>query len=363
MKKSLYKGLLIGLFSFISACSESDGGGGNGTVAAVPGPQGVVDADGNTSVYCQFGQGTYACYQKNPQTGQELCHTEIRRYADIPTMCQQVQLQTQTQSYQCDVRGALNRIYRENCQNVALPGQSGVPTQPGIPTQPINPVNADQKTIMCTYSGYNNGYIVVPVQLPIQVDAKAEMEISFNNKYFFIDIGRFGTTRMLYTPGNRGVSDTITLSNKGLDSTLSFSQSGFAGQPVRIEAQDDSGRTKLTLSCEGKSKFKKNIINAKYTQFVCVGSASLRKARGVTEDIQFTAPYDSRLIDSEIQLAKGLTAKISGDGENADNARIEYRARGLTLDHSANSTAYLKTKSTFKARSAGRFVDVTCTPQ
>ncbi len=214
-----------------------------------------------------------------------------------------------------------------------MPGQVGVPN--GQPT----PVNG-QRVVTCEYSAYNRGYVTGTIKLPITIEPGTNQEISLNHKYFFIDIGRFGTTKMLFTQGKRGLADTITLSNEGLNRELSFSQSGFAGQTVRLEAQDDRGRTKLTLSCTGESGFKKNIVNSKYKQLVCVGRANLIQARGEKQLINVSLPYDAGLLNSDIQLASGLTAQVIGDGEGLDNARIEYTANGVGLDHSVNSGAY-----------------------
>lgn len=367
MKKLINSGYLVSMLLVLSGCPDNGGGGGN-KAADIPGPQGLVEAYGNPSTYCQFGQGTFNCAVKNQSSGLEICRTPPRSFTDLQTMCDQVR-QEQVLLYQsnnnCNVQPALQRVIAETCLNV---GQSNLPVLPGQPVNPIYPGqpgygSGDEKTITCTYTGYNRGYVAQPITLPIPIAPKSEVVVSFNNKYFFIDIGRFGTTTMIYTPGKRGIPDTITLKNVGLNKELSFSQSGFAGEEVRLHAKDERGRTSLEISCTGNSNFKKNIVEARFTKYVCIGNANLLSARWRKELIDVTLPYDSRLTDSDIQLASGLSARIIGDDTNRDKEQIEFTAYGVGLDHAVTSASYLKTKSTFRAKSGHRSVDVTCTPQ
>ncbi len=361
MKQIIFSSVLVGMLTVLTGCPDN-GGGGN-KAADVPGPQGVVEAYGNSSIYCQFGSGSFNCAVKNQASGLEICRTQPRPFTDLPSLCQQVREEQATLSQynnNCNVQAALQRVVAETCQNVASPA---TPILPGQPTYPGQTGNEYEKSITCTYTGYNNGYRAQPVTLPIPIAAKSEVEISFNNKYFYIDIGRFGTTTMVYTPGKRGIPDTITLKNVGLNNELSFSQSGYAGEEVRLKAKDDRGRTSLEITCAGAANFKKNIVDAKFTKYVCVGTSNLRAARGQKETINITLPYDSRLTDSEIQLASGLSARIIGDDTNRDKEQIEFTAYGVGLDYTVTSASYLKTKSTFRAKNGHRGVNISCVPQ
>ncbi len=367
MKQAAIGLILITVFSMLTAC-KTDGGGSanNNHVATVPGPQGTIEAYSNPNVYCQFGGGAFTCYQKNSINGLEICRTETKTYSDIPSMCQQIGfMQQQSQMQQCNVGVALDRIYREHCQGIAQP--IGVPVQPGFP-RPSNPNQFGQnipKTISCELTAYNGRHVLPKSQMTINLDSNQRQEFNFNKHYFCIDYRRFGMTKMIFTPGSKAnrLSDTITLKNEGLDSEIVFSQTGFAGQEVRLEAQDHSGRVRFELSCTGQSHFKKYAPVAKYTQFICKGKSNLLSAHGERQLIDVVLPYDSSLLNSDIQLASGLTARITGDRDNADSARIEYSADGLGRDYSSHSAAYLKTVSTFKASNGHRKVDVSCSPR
>lgn len=375
MKQALTQGFLIMTLIGLSACDK--GGGDNKKDAVIPGPNGQIRAyndnqTGNLGSYCQVGGGTITCYsqnQFNPYGQGQQCQTSIKSYSDIPSLCARVyELQNE---FQCNVSMVLQRIIQENCAGGVGQQQFPQPTIPGqtIPGQTM-PLDPNYKTIQCEFEAYRvrqGRWIRHEARTPkitttVTLDSRVKQEIDLRSRFLTFDIGNFGRTSMIYTPaGIKGTSDKITLVNKGLSDMITLSQSGFAGQEVRLDAQSDDGQVRMNIACSGKAAFRKNAPAKAYTKYVCTGKSFLMGAAG-EDRIEVSLPYNSSLTDEEIMLAEGLTARVTGDS-SGDNARVTFTALGVGLDLSVVSSAYMKTPTALKASDGVNSVDVTCTPQ
>ena len=198
------------------------------------------------------------------------------------------------------------------------------------------------------------------------IDGNSPIEIILNGQFF--NYGNFGKTILKYTPSIvRGRADSITLVNNGLNGRMRTSQTGFAGQAVNLDIYNEDSSLKLSVSCSGeKSIFKKNVAVRAYTRYVCRGRSSLHYAS--SEDINVAFPYNSSLMNSELNLSEGLTAVITGDDSGKDNAMITITARGVDLfgDQkltTVQSAAYLKTQSVLETSSPGTGVKLDCGPE
>ncbi len=284
--------------------------------------------------------------------------------------------QQNIQQQQCG-RVALQSLFNQFQQRCSLAGTgTGNQLNPNLPQQPVQPfppitnigtqpLDPSFKTIQCEFEAlrhvegrwiqrdYNTGHLTTSVV----IDSRMRQEIDLRRKFLGIDIGDFGNTKMTFTPaGLRGAADTITVSNSGLNQTTSTSQSGFAGQDVRLEIQNDEGTLRLMVSCKGQSQFKKNLATKTFTKFNCKGSANLGSRN---EKIDISLPYQ---IQNDVELAKNLTLNMSGDTANQDNARVSITAFNDTEGLTIQTSAYLKTSAQMKMSDGYSNVEVICSP-
>lgn len=352
MKQVLMKTLIVAAAVMSFSSCDKGGGGGNApaaTVPTIPGtPVGNVYVQGDQTNYCNFVGGNMICYSP-------ICNSNTLTYTDLNTMCSQL---TQLQQFgfgttvtQCNVSAAAQFAYSSYCQN-----SGGI-----IGGGTLNPSNDPNfKTIQCELEGYRNSVSLPTRTATISFDGRRAQEIDLQRKFIF-DIGKFGRTKMTYKPaGIKGVADTITLSNEGLARSLKFSQSGFAGQPVKMEAMSEDGSMKLAVTCTGQGVFKKNVAVKAFTQYVCRGTSSLYGS--TKETIEASFPYNAGLLNSELNLAENLTATITGD-TGSDNARITFTAHGVGTRVSLQSSAYLKTTSQLNGTDGYTTLNLTCGPQ
>ena len=73
--------------------------------------------------------------------------------------------------------------------------------------------------------------------------------------------------------------------------------------------------------------------------------------------------YGSSLVDTQFELAPGLTMTVAGDSANSDNARVEFVAEDSAGEQIYRTSSYLKTASQIKIDTALGSADITCTPQ
>lgn len=355
--------LLVAAVVSFSSCDKGGGGGGGqqANVPTVPGPQGNIYAQNDQNTYCNFANGSLICYSRNFQGNQ--CATNTLTYTDIPTMCNQLnQLQNLGLGNQCNVSLAVMQAYNQYCLN-----QNGGTVTPSNPTMP----NITGPHIVCEFEAYRSSQgrwfrresrtpkLTAYLGLGSTTTAAS---FDLRNKFFGFDIGSFGRTTMSYKPaGIKGTADTITISNQGLDGSLSLSQSGFAGQSVSMDVMSDDGNMKMVVSCIGQgATFRKNIVAKVFTQYVCRGKASLYGSR--MENIEAVFPYNASLLNSELNLAENLTATVTGDS-GSDNARITFTANGIGSSVSLQSSAYLKTNTELTGTDGYTTLNLKCGPQ
>lgn len=372
MKQALSKSLILATFVVLSACDKGGGGESKKEAAVIPGPQGRVQAQSNPNTYCDFNNttGSMICYAVNPANVSQSCNTGTQPYSSLQTLCQNIiQLQ---RSMQCNVQEAINLVYhQQNCAAYLTNQQSGLN---GIPQNNGLPQNTDVnfKSVQCEFEAYRisqGRWIRREIRTPkltaqISFDGRMRQDMDLRSKFLGFDIGNFGRTKMTYMPaGIKGTADTLTISNQGLNETMTLSQSGFAGQPVKMDLMSDDGQMKLSVSCAGQAgvQFKKNSVNKAYTSYVCRGSSSLYGSH--REQIEVSFPFDSSLVNTELAIADNLTAVVTGDSTGTDTARITFSAIGVGTDISLITSANLKATSVLKASDGLTNVDLTCGPQ
>jgi hypothetical protein len=354
--------LLVAAVVSFSSCDKGGGGGGGqqANVPTVPGPQGNIYAQNDQNTYCSFTNGSLICYSRNFQGNQ--CATNTLTYTDIPTMCNQLnQLQSLGLGNQCNVSLAVMQAYNQYCLNQ---NNGGTVVNPSAP-------NITGAHVVCEFEAYRSSQgrwfrresrtPKLTAYLGL-VNTTSAASVDLRNKFLGFDIGSFGRTTMSYKPaGIKGTADTITITNQGLDGSMSLSQSGFAGQAVSMDVMSDDGNMKLTVSCSGQgATFRKNVAAKAFTQYVCRGKASLYGSR--LENIEAVFPYNASLLNSELNLAENLTATVTGDS-GSDNARITFTASGIGSGVSLQSSSYLKTNTELMGTDGYTTLNLKCGPQ
>lgn len=380
MKSKLSKVILGAVFFSLVACNKNSEDK-KGAVPASPERVYATTFNGQTQVqdqnnYCDISvvsgaQKSLICY--SAQVNLQPCAGSAVQFTDA-TMCPVIN-QTLQSPYgqQCGQRAMIS-LYQQRCSNInnGLPNQINNPGYP-LPAQPITqigtqPLDPNFKTIQCDFEALrhvqgrwiNRDYNTGRLTTSIIIDSRLRQEIDLRSKFLVFDIGSFGVTKMIYTPaGLKGSADKMTVLNKGLNETMTTSQSGFAGEEVRLEAQNDEGSMRLVVSCKGQSQFKKNLATKTYTKLSCKGTSSLGSR---TEKIDLMLPYDISLTQNEITLAENLVMKVSGDTSGQDNARISFTTTKVNEDLTVQSSAYLKTNTQLKINDGYSEVDVSCTP-
>lgn len=326
-------------------------------VAAPAGiPQGRVTAQNDQNSFCDIGPTSMTCTDRGNQ-----CTPQFS-YTDLATMCHGVQSALKSFSITCGQIG-LNAVLAQRCGGVLpnTPGQPGFPHNP-ISQQPLGPNFHEIKCEFDTYRSVQHKVLFLDfpsqtgtglIQTTLLIDRQNSILFDLRN-IFGIDIGKFGLTQLTFTPANlKGSADTITLSNKGLNGEIKMVQSGFAGNEVRIEAQDDSGSLRLMVACKGLGNFKRVASAKTATQYVCKGKSDLGYKN---EEIEIALPYNASLIGTETELAEGLTMSIQDE-------QVQLTAAGVGGDVTVQTSAFLKEKLQLTINDALSDVNVTCSPK
>jgi hypothetical protein len=281
--------------------------------------------------------------------------------------------------FQCDVSSAVDRLLTENCgvpagslppvnnpnnpNNPNFPGQQPG-TNPGSPgnTGLVNPMKSFQCVFEAQRSSQHsifswNSNVPRTVSL-IMLDGRVAQTVDLRRKFLGLDLGHFGTLTMTFRPGAGSAADTITLKNEGLKvggEKYRMSQTGFAGQEVKLEAQSEG--TYMTISCRGTSQFK-SASTASRSSLVCSGKSSTVAA--FDERVEENIPLSQLRDGQEVQLSQAVTARINGNGTG-----ITYTAT-LDPDYGPTvvSTSALNAPASIKAsdRSVSE-IDISCNIQ
>ena len=393
MKTKLSLLMISAAILSLTACNKND----DSKPAAVPvAPERVFARSFNGTLdqanYCDIsgtgsGQKSLVCYspqnnynpiyqnQNQNQNSAATCASISIQFTDA-TLCNTLQQVLYQNQNQCGIL-AMQSLYNQRCLTNGIPNQTlnpgfPVPVGPNIP-QPsfpgATPTDPNYRVINCDFEAsrtvqgkifertYNTGHMTTSMT----VDSRMAQTINLRSLFLGFDIGSFGKTEMIYTPaGLKGSADTIKVSNNGLNETISMSQSGFAGEEVKLDAQSDDGLTRLMVSCKGQGKFKKNTTTTVFSKLNCKGTSNLGARK---EQVNLSLPYNTNLLGHEISLAENLVLTVSGDSSaQQDNARLTLTASNVDVDLTVQTSAYLKTAGQIKIDDGYTAVDVTCSP-
>lgn len=354
----------------LSGCNKSGGGGdsgnGGGQTATVPGPQGVVTVQAYPNAQCNFNQttGSYTCGMVNTvnQANVGSCQTTLQTYTDVTTLCQKLQLtynETFTNGNCSSIVGVINQVFGQYCPGQAL-------TMPQINNSTVITGQANQngyKTFQCDLQARKSSRFVqeiAPVSGAINLSNMGGTVLLSDNRFLGLKLNAFGEIKLRYIPaGIANASDKVVLSVSQLDDEVSFSQSGFAGDEIRLDAESLDGRLTLSVACKGQSNFK-YVQQASARGLRCKGSSRLSgDVDGTDIDTIITA---NQLVGGEIKLADGLSAHF--DGRTLAASRLTLTAQGATDDISVKSSASVKAGASFYSRShSGDEVKLECLAQ
>lgn len=369
----------------LAACNKNDDSK-PATVPAAPervfaksGFNGTVDQ----ANYCDIsgsgsGQKSVICYSPqnnfNPnipnQNGAVSCASIPIQFTDAD-LCATLSRVLSQQQNQCGLL-AMQSLFNQRCSNNGIPNQTlnpsfPQPSTPGFPqpSLPGNiPTDPNYRLISCDFDAsgaFDRTYTTGHMTTSIMIDNRQFQKIDLRNRFIGLDIGIFGTTEMTYSPaGLKGSADSIKISNTRLNEAISMSQSGFAGEEVHLEYQNDEGSMRLLVSCKGQGKFKKNTTTTIFTKLNCNGTSNLGAHK---EQVNLSLPYNTNLLGHDITLAENLVLNVAGDGSaQQDNARMTLTASNIDGDLTVQSSAYLKTAGQLKVDDGFRTADVTCSP-
>ncbi|MBY0554412.1 hypothetical protein K2P97_07780 [bacterium] len=234
-------------------------------------------------------------------------------------------------------------------QGQDIPGNN--PQNPTIPDQQMNDIF---RSFQCEVEGnvqkqrkflgirFNSSVNIGRTTSLFTLDARVPTPVDLRRKFLGIDIGKFGVISMEYVPANatKSGTDTIVLKNVGLNGNMRMSQSGFGGQPVKLEALGDG--MYLSISCKGTSQFKSGTSHTSKTNLACRGKSVT--VNGGTEEIEFLRPLNSLLADEEFEISSVVTGKL-----DRTQSAITFRAN-IDQEYAPAivSTASLKSPATFK---------------
>ena len=354
MKKYISKTLIAAVILSFSACEK---GSDNKEVVAAPAgvPQGRINSANDASNYCDIGPNSVSCFEWGRQCPQI-------SFTDLPTLCQNIQ--SSLYSMNTCGQSALNAVLAQRCNGVA----TNQPGLPGFPQNPIGqqPLNPDFREVQCEFEavrlsqkkilGFRTNYKVDTglIKTSLIVDVRHKQEFDLRNHFLGFNIGQFGQTKLIFNPANlNGTADTFSLLNRGLNNEIEIKQSGFAGNVVRLEAQDDSGNMKLVVACKGLGQFKRIASIKSVTQYSCTGKSDLGTG---TEDIDTILPYNTTLSGTETELAENLSMAIQGD-------RVQFTANGIGDEITVQTSAFLKEKVQLTIKDLWNDVSVTCSPK
>ena len=230
-----------------------------------------------------------------------------------------------------------------------------------IGSQPVSSIRSFQ----CEFEGsrsktrkYFSSSINIPKTVSlITLDGLYETKIDLRTKFLGFDIGKFGKISMQFVPAAKTKSgtDTIILIDDGVNKNMRMSQSGFAGQMTRLEAQEDG--MNVSVSCKGTSPFKSGTAHTGKTNLVCKGRSST--AVTAEELVNVSIPLNSIKAGEEFVISEAVSAKL-----DAAATTITYSG-SLDPEYGAmvTSTASLKSSATFRlidTTTSATEINITC---
>jgi hypothetical protein len=325
---------LLAGFMALTACPAKNDSNQNNVVT----PQGRISALSSPGTFCDINSGTISCSSIDQTTGQS-CLTNAKNYnpADLTNFCQQVaqlRIESRQGSFNtrpCNVDAALAQVLTQSC---------GGPNNPNgnLPQDPNNPGNGkgngqwgqqDVKNFQCefeaqrTRGGFLGGSAHIPKTIAqIQLVGNVSQTIDLRSRFLGIDLSKFGKISMRYaplgsTPGRS--ADTIILQLQDAKigvNRAEMSRSGFAGQEVRLEAQDPN--VFISIACRGTSQFRAS--QATGSNLACSGGTrsagdgrrliTLPGGAQVSQEIDRVISQSELSGGQEVQLTSTLSVKL-----------------------------------------------------
>lgn len=363
MKKLLVKSVISICLTAIVGCSGGSDSKKDVIAAPVGVPPGRVSAASDPDSYCEINSTKLVCNERGNS-----CPLPQIQFTDVQTFCSAVQqLQNQIQNRSCGYR-SLTAVLQQRCAQLQAsnPGLNGNPNYPVYPTPNIPGSNlaldVNFREIQCEFEAFRfkqRKYFHTQagtglIKASLILDVRYSQEFNLRNNFLGFDIGQFGTTKLIFSPAKlKGSADMITLSSDGLNGEILLKKSGFAGEEVRIDAQNDSGEARLKVSCRGVGHFKRIAAVKAVSQYVCTGKSKLGS---VLEKIDVALPYNLNLNGSETELASGLSMTIQ------DN-RVQITAAGIDGDVTVQTSAFLKEQVQLNIKDFSSSVNITCSPK
>ncbi len=364
MKKLIVKSVLGVCLSAIVGCNGGSDSKKDVIAAPVGVPSGRVSVANDPSSYCEINPNSIVCSERG-----QMCQLPQIQFTDLPTFCGAIQqLQNQNQNMNCGYQ-SLTAVLQQRCSQLQTnnPGQNGNPNYPVYPTPNIpgsnqQALDVNFREVQCEFEAFRfkrkygmdfqTGTGLIKASLLL--DVRRGQEFNLRSSFLGFDIGQFGTTKLSFSPASlKGSADTLTLSTNGLNGEIEIKKSGFAGEEVRIDAQNKSGNAMLKVSCRGIGRFKRIASVKTVSQYVCTGKSKIDSS---LEKIAVSLPYNLSLNGSETDLASGLSMTIQ------DN-RVQITATGIDGDVTVQTSAFLKEQVQLNIKDLMSSVNVTCSPK
>lgn len=361
--KITFKTLLVGVVLIgLTACNDK---GSDNKDVAIPGlPAGRVNANGvDQNRYCDIAQDqrSVTCATVTPLgNGQnQSCVTPAIAYSDINSMCLGLQniISKNTGGMGANDCGriAMNYLYNQRCNGINSQNipNTNLPQNNGGNWIPGQNQNSDLRAIRCSYEASRAkgiGFVGDKSQDYYLVDGSTKNLRSTG----FLDLAKFiGTIDVSYDKR----TDLVTISSHQVDRSINITQTGFAGQEVRLEVQSDDQSLKYVVSCVDAGQ--QRVISRNLTNYSCVGTSNLSgRTEKINRDIDVNA-----LLDGDIQLGDSLVMSVNEGSSGLDNAVITLTASGIAKDHTVISSAYLNSVAQIKIKDNLNVVDVSCRPK
>ncbi len=362
MKKLLLKSILSACLLISVGCNGGSDSKKDVVAAPVGVPPGRVSVFNSPDNFCDINPSSIVCSEYGQQ-----CSLPPIQFTDLPTFCNAIH-GLQAQSRNCGYN-SLNAVIQQRCASLQPmnPGHNGNPNSPVFPTPNIpgsnqQALDVNFREFQCEFEAFRfkrkygmdfqTGTGLIKASLLI--DVRRRQEFNLRNNFLGVDIGQFGTTNLIFSPAKlNGTADTLTLSTNGLNGEIEIIKSGFAGEEVRIDAQNKSGNAMLNVSCRGIGRFKRIASVKTVSQYVCTGKSKIDSS---LEKIDVSLPYNLTLNGSETKLASGLSMTIQ------DN-RVQLTATGIDGDVTVQTSAILKEQVQLNIKDLMSSVNVTCSPK
>ena len=209
-----------------------------------------------------------------------------------------------------------------------------------------NPIAIDPsiKSFMCEYEAERNNRRTF-FRSSVTFYGNREQKIDLRTKFLGMDFGKFGAIYMRYVPAKKSGTDTIVLVDEGLNKNMRMSQSGFAGQEVKLEAQDYD--LSLSIACKGTTQFKSVVDQTAKTNLICKGKSG--RALSPVKEFEEVIPLSSIQDGEQFEIAEALGAKLDRKTSTISYiGDVDPGRAPMVL-----STASLKSATTFKIVNMG----------